>query len=88
MIHGSKVQFNCSLFFIIKIHYCFHCKTRLKRKKREKVVNSESDEAKKYDFSMLDTFLHGNIKFITYYYECPKCNAIYEINELKKLERG
>lgn len=87
-MHGFSVQFNCSLYFLLKKHYCFNCQGTLERKKREKVVHSESDEAKNYDFSMADTFLYGNIKFTTYYFECQKCKTIYEIKELKALEKS
>jgi len=87
MSHGSKVVFECSLYFLYKKHYCFNCQGVLERKKREKIVHSESEEAKNYDFAMVDTFLRGNIKFITYYFECPKCKTIYEIKELKKMEK-
>ena len=87
MIHGSKVILNCSLYFLFKKHYCSNCRGTLERKKREKIVHSESAEAKDYDFSMADTFLYGNIKFTTYYFKCPECETIYEIKELKKLEK-
>jgi uncharacterized protein YbaR (Trm112 family) len=88
MIHGSKVQINCSLFFLSRKHYCPKCRGTLERKKHETIVHSESAEAKDYDFSMGDTFLYGNIKFITYCFECPKCKTIYEIRELKEIEKA
>ena len=60
----------------------------LSKKTREVIVNSESEEEKKYDFSVGDLYLHGNIKFVTYYYECPKCRSTYEIRELKRRKTG
>lgn len=57
------------------------------RERREVIVNSESEEAKNYDFSCADTYLRGNVKFVTFYFECPSCGAVYEIGELKKLEK-
>lgn len=86
MILGSKIQLDCSLYFLYKKHYCLNCRGILARRKREKVIHSESKEAKNYDFSMADTFLRGNVTFITYYFECEKCKTIYEIKELKRLE--
>lgn len=88
MIHGKIIRFDCSWFYLRKKHFCSKCKTTLERKKREIVVNSESEEAKNYDFSCADTCLHGNIKFITFYFECPSCSKVYEISELKALEKG
>lgn len=74
-------------FYLRKKHFCPSCKTVLRRKKREVVVNSESEEAKNYDFSCVDTYLRGNIKFVTFYFECSGCGAVYEISELKKVGR-
>lgn len=85
--HGKITQYNCSYFYLIKPHFCSKCNTRLKRSKREVVVNSESNEARNYDFSFIDTYLRGNIIFVTFYFECPNCGEIYEIDELKTLEK-
>lgn len=87
MIHGTSYQYDCSWFYLRKKHFCPSCKSLLVRKRREVVVNSESEEAQNYDFSCVDTYLHGNVKFITFYFQCPMCNAIYEIQELKSLEK-
>jgi len=87
MIHGVIVRYNCSLYFLFKKHYCHECQSTYVRKKREKIVHSESKEAKNYDFQVVDTGLYGNIKFVTYYFECPKCETIYEIEELKEIEK-
>ena len=87
MIHGKITRYDCSWFYLRRSHFCPNCKTALERKKKEVVVNSESEEAKNYDFSCVDTYLHGNIKFVTFYFECPSCRTVYEIRELKTLEK-
>lgn len=87
MMHGKITQYDCSWFYLRRKHFCPNCKNTLERKKREVVVNSESEEAKNYDFSCVDTYLHGNIKFVTFFFECPSCRMIYEISELKTLEK-
>lgn len=87
MIHGKIKRYDCSWFYLVRRHFCPNCTTALERKKREVVVNSESEEAKKYDFSCVDTYLHGNIKFVTFCFECPSCRKVYEISELKTLEK-
>lgn len=87
MIHGISYQYNCSWFYLRKKHLCPNCKTILEKQKREIVVNSESEEAKNYDFSCVDTYLWGNIKFVTFYFKCPSCKKDYEISELKKIEK-
>lgn len=87
MIHGKITRYNCSWFYLRRKHFCANCKTILERKKRETVVNSESQEAMNYDFSCVDTYLRGNIKFVEFYFECPSCKKVYEISELKCLEK-
>ena len=87
MIHGISYQYNCSWFYLRKRHYCPNCEAILRRKKREVIVNSESEEAENYDFSCVDTYLYGNIKFVTFFFECPSCKTVYEISELKTLEK-
>ena len=87
MIDGKITRYDCSWFYLGKSHFCPGCKTVMERKKREVIVNSESEEAKNYDFSCADTYLRGNVKFVTFYFECPSCGAVYEIGELRKLEK-
>ncbi len=87
MIDGKIIRYNCSWFFLRKKHFCFECKSTLVRKKREEVVNSQSKKAKNYDFDCVDSYLCGNIKFITFYFECSTCKKVYEISELKSLEK-
>lgn len=88
MISGKITRYDCSYFYLMRKHFCHQCKEILRKKKREIIVNSESDEAKKYDFSVADLYLHGNIRFITYYYKCSGCGKTYEIRELKKIEKN
>lgn len=90
MIMGVSKQLNCGFYFFYKKHYCNKCNGLLQRKRREKIVNSESEEAKNYDFSMPggDTFLIGDVKFVTYYFECSDCGRKYEIPELKRIEKN
>lgn len=87
IIHGAAYQRYGTPFFFRKKHYCEKCSALLVTKKREKIVNSFSEEAKNYDFSLLDTYLVGNIKFVTYYFECSNCKTIYENLELIRIEK-
>jgi len=87
IIHGASYQRYGSPYFWRKKHYCRKCNALLAVKKTEKVVNSFSEEAKNYDFYSFDTYLVGNIKFVTYYFECPECKTIYENIELLNIER-
>ena len=88
MIHGKIVRYDCGWLYLRKTHFCPKCKAILELKKREVVVNSESEEAKDYDFSCVDTYLRGTIKFVTFHFECPNCRTVFEIRELKKIEKA
>ena len=87
MLNGTLTSAPCGLIFLFKKHPCPRCNNILERKKREAIVNSESKEAKNYDFFNGEYYMLGNIKFVTYYFQCPKCESTYEILELKKLEK-
>ena len=62
-IHGVKREYS-HLIFCIKKHYCPFCNELLEKTKTETVVNSNSPEAKNFDFSNVDGYMSGNIKFI------------------------
>lgn len=51
MIDGKITRYDCSWFYLGKSHFCPGCKTVLERKKREVIVNSESEEAKNYRYN-------------------------------------
>ena len=71
-----------------KKHYCPKCGERLKLKYISNVVNSNSAEAKNYDFSFGDTFLVGNVEFRARYFYCPKCGLSISFKEMEKHEKG
>ena len=82
-IHGVKREWPYPIF-CMKKHYCPYCDERLEKTRTEKIVNSESEEAKSYDFSSDNGFLVGNIKFIRTVFCCNKCDKIYTIKEVKE----
>lgn len=86
-VHGVKREWS-SPIFCLKTHYCPCCNERLEKTKTETIVNSALEEAKNYDFSNVDTYLVGNIKFIRTAFRCNKCDKTYSIDELKKAENA
>ncbi len=86
-VHGVKREWS-SPIFCLKTHDCPCCHERLKKTKTETIVNSASEEAKNYDFSNVDTYLVGNIKFIRTAFRCNKCDKTYSIDELQKAEKA
>lgn len=87
MSQGYSVQCSCGPLFLRRKHTCFECGSVLEKKQRSVVVNSESEEAKNYDFYGIDTYLCGDVEFITIYFTCPACGTTYEIRQLVELEK-
>lgn len=85
-IHGIKREWE-SPIFCLKSHKCPCCNGKLEKRKTETIVNSESKEAKDYDFSSGDNFLSGNIKFIRTVFYCKKCDYTCSIKELKESKK-
>lgn len=78
-------SFKCdNIFFVyFKKHNCPHCGQRLLRKKVSKIVNSESEEAKNYDFEVADLTVKGNMKFTHVEFFCSACQKQYTVKEIK-----
>ena len=70
-----------------KKHYCPKCEGELFLKEVSKVVNSNSSEAKDFDFSNGDTFMIGDVKFTWDEFKCSECNFQISINDLALYER-
>ena len=87
MAHGISWQYDCSLYYLFKKHYCHICQSVLDRKKHEVIVSPFSEEAKNYDFYSGDFYAVCDVKFVTFYFACSKCGAVYEIKELKRIEK-
>ena len=86
-VDGWSFSYECTTFYLLKKHICPVCNNLLERKRHEKIVHSQSEEAKDYDFFNGESYMYGNIKFVTFYFECSKCASTYKIRELKKLEK-
>ena len=86
MIKGIK-YFSNDVFYMMKKHYCPVCNILLKKVKVSRVVNSKSPEAKKFDFSAVDGWMYGNVKFIWKEFECPECKRHITVREMKEIEK-
>ena len=86
-VDGVIIRYDHSRRYLRKQHRCHDCHGILTVKKRQIVVNSNSPEAEAYDFNCVDTYLVGDINFVTLYFQCAECGAEYEVRELKRLEK-
>ena len=84
-IQGFSVSYSIS--GRIGKHYCHACNEMLEIKRCEKIVNSESEEAKDFDFSFDQGSKIGNVKFSQDVYYCAKCDSEISIKDQKKYER-
>lgn len=83
-----KYIYDASPFYVHwKKHFCPKCWEKLELRYISKIVNSNSTEAKDYDFSVGDTFLVGDVEFRTRYFYCPKCRLDISLQEMKKFEK-
>jgi len=83
-IHGYSTSFNISAR--IGYHYCKVCNGLLIVHKKSVIVNSESEEAKNYNFNIADNNTIGNVKFTRDIYYCPKCISEIEIEDQRRYE--
>lgn len=88
-VHHVKRSWTRPFFVNFKKHYCPVCGEELKKVKISKIVNSQSAEAKEYDFSSAggDGYMIGNAKFIWTEFACAKCNQNYSINNIYQAEK-
>lgn len=82
-----KRVFESPFYIYLKKHYCVICGERLKLVLVSKIVNSESMEAKNYDFQLVDNFMIGDVKFTWNEFECPKCGYRISIRKLKERDK-
>ena len=86
MISGKKLVYN-DIFYMLKPHFCPDCHCRLKKVKVSRVVNSNSPEAKNFDFGLgTGNYLVGDVEFVWKEFECPSCKKHLTVNEMKKME--
>ena len=86
-IHGTITHYDCKESYLNKRHWCYDCGNVLEKQRREVIVNSESEEAKNYNFHMVDTYYRGNIRFVSFYFKCSSCGKIYEVRDYINLEK-
>lgn len=86
----KAVKYICNtrpFYIYLKKHYCPYCKAKLKIKHKREIVNSNSDNAREYDFSIGDTFLTGDVEFRTKCFYCPECKLYLSFDDIKKAEK-
>ncbi len=85
---GKKYVNNAIIYTIFKKHYCPACGTKLGRVKTSKTVNSNSPEAKNYDFTLGDSFMAGDVEFVWKEFYCPTCKNRISIDEMRRIEKA
>lgn len=80
--------YSANPFYVhFKKHYCPKCNSIMEIKYNSTIVNSNSPEAKFYDFSIPDGKLSGDVEFRTSFFHCPNCGYEIAFDEMKKLEK-
>ena len=84
-LHGFSTEFSLSARF--RKHYCPICNKLLKVIRKQQVVNSEDEEASKFDFNFMEGTIIGNVDFRWDAYYCIGCEKEFSIKEVRFLER-
>ena len=84
---GYSFQCPSPFFVYLKKHRCPCCGEKLLRKKVSKIIHSDSEDAKHYDFEIADTTVKGNVKFTHIEFFCPACQKQYTVKEIKNKQR-
>ena len=88
MINAVKYSWDAGPFYIYcKKHFCPKCGKRTGLHYITTVVNSNSGEAKDYDFSICDQYYKGNVKFKKLVFYCEDCNLDIPFHEMKEYEK-
>lgn len=87
--HNVKRIWSRPMFVNFKKHFCPSCGEKLQKIKISKIVNSQSEEAKNYDFSSSggDGYMIGNVKFIWTEFYCAKCDKSFSVNSIYQTEK-
>lgn len=85
----KAIKYICNanpLYIHFKKHFCPKCGSKVELGYISKIVNSNSPEAKNYDFSVGDTFLIGDVEFRTKCFYCTNCKINISFKEMKNYE--
>ena len=83
-IKGWSFRCENPLFVYFKKHYCPYCGQHLIIKKVSKIIHSDSEEARNYDFEVADITVKGNMKFTHIEFFCSACDKQYTDKEIKE----
>lgn len=88
MRSAVKNIYDASPFYLhCRKHFCPQCGKLLELKLSSKIVNSKSEEAKNFDFSVGDTFYVGDVEFRMRYFHCAECKMDISVKEMKEHEK-
>ena len=88
-VHHVKRIWSRPLFMKWGKHFCPLCGDELHKVKISKIVNSQSEEAKNFDFSSPsgDGYMIGNVKFFWTELYCGRCDKSFSINSIYQAEK-
>jgi len=75
-------------FYVNKKHFCPACRERLHKIEVSRIVNSNSPEAKDFNFYSGESFMIGAVKFIWTEFKCFNCGEQITIEEMKRMDKG
>jgi len=89
MRRAVKYIYNTNPLYIhLKKHYCPKCGNKVKVSDTKKTINSKSEEAKEYDFSVGDTYFVGEVEFRTKCFYCGQCGLSISVEKMREYEKA
>jgi ribosomal protein S27AE len=73
-------------FVYLKKHFCPNCHRQMKVVRHTRIVNSQSEEAFKFDFHSGETYMLGDVKFIWEELMCPNCRMEISVRDMLSIE--
>jgi len=83
-----KYMYSANPFYVhFKKHYCPQCNHILMIRYDSKIVNSNSQEARFYDFRIPDSRLVGDVEFRTSFFCCNNCGFEISFWKMREFEK-
>ena len=86
-VNGTIHHYECGWIFHVIPHKCPSCGSGLKKYEEQFIVNSKSEEAKKYNFWCGDLLITGDVLVIEYSFYCPRCKITFSPKTIKDIEK-
>lgn len=83
-----KYVYEQTPFFVWQPHRCLNCGGTYEVAYGSKVIDSQSEEAKDYDFFFGNVYVEGEVEFKLAYLHCPECGRSISLDKMWSYKYG